>query len=218
VDKRNFLTTTFSLSTVRLFASLSGSALLAACQPQGAGSSSQKPSFNSVDITGADFAKDFQLTDHNGQARSLQDFRGKIVVVFFGFLNCPDVCPTTLAEWNGIRDQLPADQRDKIQVLFITVDPERDTAAKLKGYVTGFHSTNLGLFGDAKATAETAKSFKVIYQKVEGKTPDNYNMDHTAASFVFDQTGKVRLYVRMGQKMELTASDVKQLLVGAKSG
>jgi protein SCO1 len=212
MNKRNFIAATFSLSTVRLFTALTSGLVLAACKPQGAGGSGSKPSFNSVDITGADFAKDFQLTDHNGQARTLQDFRGKIVVLFFGFLNCPDICPTTLAEWNGIRDQLPADQRDKIQVLFITVDPERDTAAKLKGYVTGFHPNNLGLLGDAKATAETAKSFKVIYQKVEGKTPGSYNMDHTAASFVFDQAGKVRLYVRMGQKMEATASDVKQLL------
>jgi protein SCO1 len=216
MNKRNFLTTALSLPTVPLFAALSGAFLLTACQPQGAGSTSQKPSFNSVDITGAEFAKDFQLTDHNGQLRTLQDFRGKIVVVFFGFLNCPDICPTTLAEWNGIRDQLPVDQRDKIQVVFITVDPERDTAAKLKDYVTAFHPMNLGLLGDAKATADTAKAFKVIYQKVEGKTPGNYNMDHTAASFVFDQTGKVRLYVRMGQKMEQTASDVKQLLASAK--
>ncbi len=185
---------------------------LTACQPTNNDGSSAKPSFNSVDITGADFAKDFQLSDHNGQARTMQDFRGKIVVMFFGFLNCPDICPTTLAEWNGIRESLPAEQRDKIQVLFVTVDPERDTAAKLKAYVTGFHPTNLGLLGDAKATADTAKSFKVIYQKQEGKTPDNYNMDHTAASFVFDQTGKVRLYVRMGQTVEKTASDVKQLL------
>lgn len=168
--------------------------------------------FNSTDITGASFAREFALTDHDGQARTLADFKGKVVVVFFGFLNCPDICPTTLAEWSAIREKLSEADRGKLQILFVTVDPERDSAERMKPYVTNFHASNLGLTGSAEQIEKTAKEFKVIYQKVEGKTPGSYTMDHSAASFVFDQEGKVRLYVRMGQPIDKTVADVQRLL------
>jgi protein SCO1 len=210
-ERRLFLRSGLSACTASLF---SVSALsLTACKP----ATPDTPSFTSVDITGADFARDFKLRDHNGQPRTIKDFRGKVVVMFFGFLNCPDVCPTTLAEWNGIRDRLPKADQDKLQILFVTVDPERDTAEKIKPYVTNFHVSNLGLVGSAQEIETTAKAYKVIYQKVETKGPDgkvkeNYNMDHTAASFVYDVNGNIRLYVRMNQKPEDTAKDVAQVL------
>lgn len=197
-------------STVSL--ALSAPWVLSACKPPTA----NKPSFNSIDITGADFAQDFSLPDFNGQVRTLKEFRGKVVVVFFGFLNCPDICPTTMAEWTSIRERLAtsmgAQSAEKLQVIFITVDPDRDTPEKLKAYAQAFHGSNLGLRGDAAATAATAKAFKVIYEKQAGKTPDQYSIDHTAASFVFDANGNIRLYVRMGQAADKTLADIQQII------
>jgi protein SCO1/2 len=170
-----------------------------------------KPAFESTDVTGADFGKTFTLTDQNGKQRSLQDFHGQVVVVFFGFAHCPDVCPTTLAELAGaVRKLGPAG--DKVQVMLVTVDPERDTQEVLGKYVTAFNPTFLGLRGNAEETARVAKEFKVIYQKVEGQKPENYTMDHSAGSYVFDTNGKLRLYVGYGRGADVFAHDIGLLL------
>jgi protein SCO1/2 len=170
------------------------------------------PSFKNTDITGADYGKDFTLTDHTGKKRALADFRGKVVVVFFGYTHCPDVCPTTLADLRVAREQLGED-RKRVQVLFVTVDPERDTRELLANYVPAFDPSFLGLYGDPAATARVAKEFKVFYQKVPGKTPENYTVDHTAGSYVFDPQGRLRLLVRPGNVPNLVA-DLKTLLNG----
>ena len=151
-----------------------------------------QPAFQSTDITGADFGKAFTLTDHNGKPRSLEDFRGQVVVMFFGFTHCPDVCPTTLAELAGAVNKLgPAGE--KVQVLLVTIDPERDTPELLAKYVTAFNPKFLALRGNAEQTARVAKEFKVIYQKVAGPQAQNYSVDHSAGSYIFDRQGRLRL-------------------------
>jgi protein SCO1 len=171
----------------------------------------QPQSFKNTDLTGLDYAKDFALTDHTGKPRTLADFKGKVVVVFFGFTHCPDVCPTTLAEMAGVMKAL-GPQADDVQVLMVTVDPERDTQQLLAEYVPAFDKRFIGLRGTPEQTAAVAKEFKVFYAKVPGKEPGSYTMDHTAASYVFDRNGKVRLFVRYGQGVEPLVHDIKQLL------
>jgi protein SCO1/2 len=166
--------------------------------------------FRNTDITGADYGKDFVLTDHTGKTRRLADFRGKVVVMFFGFTRCPDVCPITLAELKAVKERLGEDG-SRLQVLFVTVDPERDTQKILADYVPAFDSSFLGLYGDMAATAKVAKDFKVFYQKSPGKTPDSYTVDHTAGSYVFDPQGRLRLFVRHGNAANLDA-DIRSLL------
>jgi protein SCO1/2 len=167
-------------------------------------------SFKNTDITGADYGRDFALTDHTGKKRTLADFRGKVVVVFFGYTRCPDVCPTTLADLKVAREQLGEDGK-RVQVLFVTLDPERDTPQLLASYAPAFDPSFLGLYGDAAEIARVAKEFKVFYQKVPGKTPDSYTVDHTAGSYVFDPQGRLRLLVRQGNVPNLVA-DLKTLL------
>jgi protein SCO1/2 len=167
--------------------------------------------FKNTDVTGLDYAKDFTLTDHNGKLRTLADFKGKAVVVFFGYTQCPDVCPTTMAEMAGVMKEL-GPLADKVQVLFITVDPERDTPELLSKYVPAFDPRFIGLTGDKAATEKVAKEFKVFYQKVPGKQPGSYTMDHTAGSYVFDPQGRIRLFIRHGQGPEPIAHDLKLLL------
>jgi len=170
-----------------------------------------KPQFNNTDITGADYGKALRLADPTGKMRTLDDFKGKAVVVFFGFTHCPDVCPTTLAEMKTVKNLLGEDGK-RLQVLFVTVDPERDTSELLANYVTAFDPTFLGLRGDPEATATVAKDFKVFYQKVPGSTPDTYSVDHTAGSYIFDPQGRLRLFVRHGQSADKIAADIKTLL------
>ncbi len=177
-----------------------------------AGCDSGAPKFNNADITGAEYARDFALTDHNGKPRTLADFRGKVVTVFFGYTHCPDVCPTTLSEMKLVLNELGVDAT-RVQVLFVTVDPERDTPEILRQYVPSFDPGFLGLYGDAKTTGEVARSFKVFYQKVPGAKPDTYTMDHTAGSYVFDPQGRLRLFVRHGNLQPLVA-DLRLLLQG----
>ncbi|MGB8433445.1 MAG: SCO family protein [Burkholderiales bacterium] len=179
---------------------------LVACGPQ-------QPQFNNTDITGADYGKSLQLADQNGKVRTLADFKGSAVLVFFGYTQCPDVCPTTLAEMKAVKTLLGEDSK-RLQVLFVTVDPERDTAELLGQYMAAFDPTFLGLHGDAEATAKVAKDFKVFYQKVPGSTPDTYSMDHSAGSYIFDPQGRLRLYVRHGQPTDKVAADIKLLLAG----
>jgi protein SCO1 len=181
--------------------------LLGGCDQLG----KQPQVFKNTDLTGLDYAKDFALTDHTGKPRTLADFKGKVVVVFFGYTQCPDVCPTTLAEMATAMKEL-GPQADQVQVLFITVDPERDTQQLLAQYVPAFDKRFLGLRGDAAQTAAVAKEFKVFYAKVDGKAPGSYSMDHTAASYVFDRNGKVRLFVRYGQGAAPLVHDLKALL------
>jgi protein SCO1/2 len=169
------------------------------------------PSFQNTDVTGLQYAQDFALLDHTGKARTLADFKGKVVLMFFGYTQCPDVCPTTMAELAGVMKEL-GPLADQVQVLFVTVDPERDTQALLAQYVPAFDPRFLGLYGDAAATARVAKEFKVFYAKVPGKEAGSYSMDHTAGSYVFDKNGKVRLFLRHGQGAAPIVHDLRQLL------
>ncbi len=171
----------------------------------------QEEKFLNTDLTGLAYAKDFSLIDQNGQPRTLADFKGKAVVLFFGYTQCPDVCPTTMFEMSKVMTQL-GPLAERVQVLFVTVDPERDTQELLASYIPNFDKRFLGLYGNAEATAKVAKEFKVFYQKSPGKTPDSYTMDHTAASYVFDPQGRIRLYVQYGQKTEAIVHDLKILL------
>jgi protein SCO1/2 len=182
---------------------LASAALLAAC-------GDRKPQFNAVDLTGADYAKDFQLPDTDGKLRTLQDFKGKAVIVFFGYTQCPDVCPTTMADIAQAKKLLGGDGA-KVQGIFITIDPERDTSDLLKAYVANFGPDFVALRGTPEQTAAVAKDFKVYYKKVEGKG-GNYTMDHSAASFVYDPQGRLRLYARYGAGPQVLADDLKQLL------
>jgi protein SCO1/2 len=170
-----------------------------------------QPGFKNTDVTGADCCKDFRLTDHNGKVRTLADFRGKAVVMFFGYTQCPDVCPTTMLEMKAVLQQLGADAQ-RVQVLFVTVDPERDTRELLSSYVPAFDPSFLGLYGDMETTAKTAKEFRVFYQKQPGSTPSSYTMDHTAGSYVFDSQGRVRLFVRHGDGGANLVADLRTLL------
>lgn len=179
-------------------------AALSACSPD-------KPQFKNIDVTGADYAKGFSLADHNGVQRSLQDFKGKVVVVFFGFTQCPDVCPTALTEMAEVKRKLGS-QGDRLQGVFITVDPERDTEEVLKAYMANFDSSFVALRPTLANLPEVAKAFKIHYKKSEGNTPGSYTMDHSAGSYVFDPEGRVRLYTRYGSGAEALASDVALLL------
>ena len=174
---------------------------------------SSKTEFKNIDITGSTaFGKDFTLLDPNGNVRSLADFKGKVVVMFFGYTQCPDICPTTLTEMQQVMTLL-GPQSDKVQVLFVTVDPERDTAAILKQYVPSFDSRFLGLRpADETALEKVTKDFKIYYKKVPGSSPGSYTMDHTAGSYAFDPQGRLRLYIKHAQGPETLAHDLKELL------
>jgi protein SCO1/2 len=185
---------------------LAGS-LLAGCAPEG------KPQFKAVDLTGADYARDFALPDADGRMRSIKDFQGKAVVVFFGYTQCPDVCPTTLSEIAEAKKLLGADG-SKVQGVFITVDPDRDKPELLKAYMASFGPDFVALRGTPEQTAAVAKDFKVFYRRSEGKTPGSYAMDHTAASYVYDPQGRLRLYTRYGSGAQALADDLKLLLKG----
>ena len=179
---------------------------MVACAPD-------KPQFKSIDLTGADYAKDFALPDQNGKTRSIKDFAGKAVVVFFGFTQCPDVCPTALQEMAQAKLLLGADGT-KLQGIFITVDPERDTPELLKAYMANFGPDFVALRPTAEQLPKVTKDFKIYYKKVEGKTPTSYTMDHSAGSFTFDPKGRIRLYNRHASGAETLAADVKILLSG----
>ncbi len=179
--------------------------ILSACSP--------KPEFKNIDITGSTaFGKDFSLLDPDGKVRTLADFKGKVVVMFFGYTQCPDICPTTLTEMQQVMTLL-GPQSDKVQVLFVTVDPERDTAEILKQYVPAFDPRFLGLRpADEVALEKVAKDFKIYYKKVPGIKLSSYTMDHTAGSYAFDPEGRLRLYIKHAQGPETLAHDLKELL------
>ena len=173
----------------------------------------QPAHFNATDITGADWGRDFHLIDHNGKPRQLADFKGRAVAVFFGYTQCPDVCPTTLSGMAEVTRLLGADA-GRLQVLFVTLDPERDTAAVLSRYVPAFHPGFLGLYGDPATTAATAKDFKVFYQKQAGASPGSYTIDHSSPTYLYDPQGRLRLYVAYGTPPAKIAEDLEQLLAG----
>ncbi len=184
--------------------------LVAGCAPSA-------PKFRASDVTGSAIGKDFALTDFNGKPRTLEDFRGKVVVVFFGYTHCPDVCPTTLAELAETMKRLGA-AADNVQVLFITVDPARDTPQVLAQYVPAFDKRFLGLRGDADALAQTASDFKVIYQKQPGATPGSYTMDHSAGTYIYDTRGRLRLYASYGLGTDVFVHDIGALLAEGGAG
>ena len=179
--------------------------VLTACSP--------KPEFKNIDITGSTaFGKDFALLDPDGKVRTLADFKGKVVVMFFGYTQCPDICPTTLTEMQQVMTLL-GPQSDKVQVLFVTVDPERDTAEILKQYVPAFDPRFLGLRpADAAALEKVTRDFKIYYKKVPGANPGSYTIDHTAGSYAFDPDGRLRLYIKHAQGPETLEHDLKELL------
>lgn len=170
----------------------------------------ETPRFKLTDVTGASFGKDFALTDHNGQRRTLADFKGKVVTLFFGFTHCPDVCPTTLGEMAVVMKELGRDA-DRLQVLFVTVDPERDTAEVLKRYVPAFHPSFLGLTGSADDIARTTREFKIFYQK-QPLPNGGYSMDHSAGTYILDGEGRLRLFAQYGIGAPAMLNDIRQLL------
>lgn len=199
MNKRN------ALKFIATCAVLAGAAAgLTAC-------SEKKPAFSAIDLTGADYARDFALTDHNGQARSIQDFAGKVVVMFFGFTQCPDVCPTSMAELVEVK-KLLGKEGARLQALFVTIDPERDTPEMLKPYMENFDPTFLALYTTPEKLVALAKDYKVYYKKVAGSTPTSYTMDHSAGSYIYDTHGKLRLYTRYGSGAPALAADIKLLL------
>jgi protein SCO1/2 len=180
--------------------------LVAACSPK-----SSSPKFQGIDVTGADYAKDLPLPDQDGKQRSMKDFAGKVVVVFFGYTQCPDVCPTTMSELAEVKRSLGEDG-NRLQGVFVTVDPERDTPEVLKAYMANFDPTFVGLTGTPEQLAAVAKDFKIYYKKVDGKTPTSYTMDHSAGSYVYDPKGRLRVYHRYGSGAQALQADVKALL------
>lgn len=190
--------------TIRLSFLLLLGALLTAC-----GHPAATPAFQSTDVTGAAFARDFNLSDPTGRHRTLADFRGKVVVLFFGYTNCPDVCPASLSEL-ALALQKMGPQASAVQVLFVTVDPERDTPSLLAQYVPAFNPTFLGLYGSDDETARTAREFKILYEKRgEGL---HYAMDHSTGTYIYDPSGRLRLFVRHGHGADLFAHDIQALL------
>lgn len=182
---------------------LAGLALLPAC--------GDRPSFRGIDLAGADYAKALSLPDQDGHERSLADFKGKAVVLFFGYTQCADVCPTSLSELAQAKQLLGADG-DRLQGLFVSVDPERDTPVIMKAYMASFDPSFLALLPTPGQLPALAKSFKVYYKKVEGKTPTSYTMDHSAGSYVYDTSGRLRVYHRYGSGAEALAADIRTLL------
>ncbi len=193
---------------------LAGSAMLAstagfltACK--------SKADFNAIDLTGSkEYGQDFSMPDQHGQRRSMADFKGKVVLVFFGFTQCPDVCPTTLGDLAAVKQKLGA-KGEKLQVIFASVDPARDTPEILQAYLANFDPSFLALRGSDEETARMAKDFKVYYKRVEGQTPGSYTMDHTAGDYIFDPEGRLRLYSRYGTPVDTLAKDIEQLIDGA---
>ena len=186
------------------FSVVAAALILGACSPAG-------PKFNAIDITGADYAKGFTLADHNGQIRNLSDFKGKVVVLFFGYTQCPDVCPTSMTELAEVK-RLLGPSADKLQGAFVTVDPERDTPELLKAYMGNFDPTFLAFVPTPEQLKAITKDYKIYYKKVDGPTPTSYTMDHSAGSYVYDTQGNLRLYSRYGMPTASLAQDIQTLL------
>ena len=178
--------------------------IFSACSPKG-------PKFQGVDLTGAEYGRDLPLPDQHGKDRSIKDFAGKVVVVFFGYTQCPDVCPTSMQELAEVKQMLGKDG-DRLQGIFVTVDPERDTPEVLKAYMANFDPSFLALYGTPEQLAAVAKDFKIYFKRVDGQTPTSYTMDHSAGSYVYDTKGRLRVYHRYGAGAQSLAADVRALL------
>jgi len=200
MHKRNFIKTIAAGAL-----SVGAGAVFVAC------TEAPKPAFKGVDITGVDYARDLPLTDQFGQQRHLKDFAGKVVAVFFGYTNCPDVCPTTMSELAQVKSDLGA-EGDRLQVLFVTVDPERDPPEVLKAYMAHFDPSFLALRGSPEELAAVAKDFKIFYKQVPGDTPTSYSMDHSAGMYMFDPKGQLRLFQRYGSSTQALVDDTRLLL------
>jgi protein SCO1/2 len=198
------------VNTERRLCLIATAAWLAGCDRAGS-PSAPKLQFRGVDISGAEYGRKLELPDQDGKPRTLADFKGKVTVVFFGYTQCPDVCPTTMAELAQVKKSLGADG-DRVQGVFVTVDPERDKPELLKAYMASFDPGFVALRGTPEQTQATAKEFKVFYARVPGKTEGSYTMDHTAGSYVFDTSGRLRLFVRYGSGAEALTADLKTLL------
>jgi protein SCO1/2 len=186
---------------------LAAALLAAGCHNDG------QPKFESTDVTGAALGRELLLTAHDGRKVTLIDFRGKVLVVFFGFTHCPDVCPTALYKFATVLKALGPDAQ-RVQVVLVTVDPERDTPETLAQYVTAFDPAFLGLTGDADAIARTAREFRVVYEKQAGSSPDSYTVDHSSGAYVYDPEGRLRLYVSAQQESRSLEHDIRLLLAG----
>ena len=184
---------------------------LVACDAKQGSAQQSNNGFMGTDITGADFPKPLTLTDHFGKKRTMQDFAGKVVVLFFGYTHCPDVCPATMIELKNTM-KLLGKKSDEVQVLFVTVDPQRDTQQILAQFVPSFDKRFIGLRGSLQETAETLGNFKIYYSKIAGKTDNDYTIDHSAGMYVYDKAGKIRLYMGYGEKPADMASDISKLL------
>lgn len=180
--------------------------VLAGCNPR-----EPEEMFQATDVAGANFAKNFQLTDHHGNKRSLADYKGKVVVLFFGYVHCPDICPTTLTELAEVMERLGPDA-DNVQVLFATLDPERDTPEILAKFVPAFNPKFIGLHGSPEEIAKTAQEYKLLYTKQAGKTPTDYTLDHSSGTYIYDQQGKLRLYAGYDVGVDALVADIKTLL------
>ena len=185
---------------------------LAGCDKPASSSGAPALAFRGADITGAEYARTLALPDVSGQPRTLADFKGKVTVVFFGYTQCPDVCPTTMAELAQVKKSLGADG-DKLQGIFVTIDPERDTPEILKSYMASFDPSFVALRGTLEQTKAAAQEFKVFFAKVPGKVEGSYTMDHTAGAFILDGKGNARLFERYGGGADALASDIKALMV-----
>lgn len=202
LQRRRWMHTLAGLGLAAM-AALGAAGLVAGCSP--------RPAFRGVDIDGASYAASLRLPDTEGVPRTLAEFKGKVVVVFFGYVHCPDVCPTTLADLREVKQHLGADGA-RLQVIFVTLDPERDTPAVLKPYVQGFDPGFIALRGTPEQTAAAAREFKIFYQKVPGEQPQHYTVDHTAGAYVFDTAGRVRVFERYGAKPADWLDDIRTLL------
>lgn len=180
--------------------------LLSACQP-----AAQQNQFSATDISGAEFAQTLNLTDHTGKPRALADFKGKVVALFFGYTHCPDVCPTTMADLKQVAKLLGA-RGDELQVLFVTLDPERDTQEVLSQYVPSFDRRFIGLYGTKDEIEKVTDNFKIFASKVQNSGKSGYTIDHSAGVYLYDKTGKIRLYVAYGEKPDVIAADIEKLM------
>ncbi|MFT3856094.1 MAG: SCO family protein [Aquabacterium sp.] len=207
---------TVSLPRRRMMLAGAATMALAACGRKSSSDGKPEVAFNGVDITGVDYAKQLALPDVDGKVRTLAEFKGQVVFLFFGFTQCPDVCPTTMAELGEVRRRLGA-QGARVQGVFVTVDPERDTPEVLKAYLQGMDPSFIGLRGTLEQTEAAAREFKVFYQKVPTKN-GGYTMDHTAGAYIFDPDGHVRLFVRYGMPVDGLTADIRQLLKGTPAG
>lgn len=180
--------------------------LLAACSPA-------PVAFRNTDLTGATFGRGFELTDHRGQQRSLADFRGKVVVIFFGYTSCPDICPTTLARLAEVMKAL-GQAAGAVQVLFVTLDPERDSAERLSAFVPWFDPSFLGLRGDQAQIKVVADEFRVFSARKEVGSELGYVLDHSSGAYVFDPVGRLRLYVKDKASVDDIVADIRLLQEG----